>query len=78
MEMGAIYTEPVYKSETTGELCRVLDHVFIVEDGLTVEAVLTVNTESKKIVYKKTDFDEVFFLFDAGESPAEILLKSEE
>lgn len=78
MERGVIYTEPVYKSEVTGELCRVLEHVYIVEDGLLSEAVLTVNTESKKIVYRKTDFDEVFFLFDAGESPAEILLKSEE
>lgn len=70
------YTEAVYKNNNDSTISRILESILIPDGkrGL-LEGVLTVNTKGEKIAYTKSYFDEQFYLYDAGESPASKVLK---
>ena len=73
------YTETVYRLNDSDLMCRILDNVSVrMEDGSIEEGVLTVGTNSVKIVYTRDYFDSNFYLFDAGETPASIIIQKDE
>lgn len=73
------YTEAVYKHNEDESLCRILHDVLIYDDsGAAVEGVLITNIDGDRIAYKRKYFDDNFYLFDAGETPAAIIKKDEE
>jgi len=64
------YTEPIYKRDADDYMCRVLDNIKIFIDGNVVDAVLTVDASGSKIAYPISVFENDFYLFNIGESPA--------
>ena len=71
------YTETVYRMTDSEYLCRILDYVSLGGAIGECDAVLTVDMYGKKIVYKADEFQELFYVFDAGETPAALMQKDE-
>ena len=69
------YTESVFIQLETRSMCRILENILMHVDGELMEGISTVDTDGVKIVYGKDYFDAKFTLFNAGKTPAEVILE---